>query len=218
MPPPASGLGSGDRVVALKCPFKEDISKPGRTIRLHPSLELQSIVTEAATWQWSNCLLEKVYEYVWGHPSWNNQEAPNIPMLKFVPLGIAKRVLSGVSGAKSFDGAFLVEERIRADQGFLRFLGNGSAIPCVFQPETPQHRIAQFCAFAQHIQWSVTDGRAFCADWQGKRFTNLLDCILNFLCPILLGFRRSRRVHWQCTLVRPTNDNTPVRRSLRLNH
>lgn len=156
--------------VALKRPFQPHPSKPNCTIRLdHPLEELSEIVTEASASQWAASMLDLTYTFIKETQDANPDDpaAPAVPQLQFVHVGIANCIHPGDRSPEALHGAFLVEERIPASLGFVRLLGNASCEPCVFPTGDIRNDVAEFCAFAQHVQWVLTEGRAFSADWQG---------------------------------------------------
>lgn len=174
-PPPSTGPGSeGKNTVAVKRPLKRT---PGSALaqssgtghkRLAVKSELTEVLKEATALQWAAPLLDAVYEYLDKHAR-AGPSAPSAPRLRFVEAGVTKITRAGAAGSQVLGGAFLVEELIPKHCKFVRFLGNGSAV--VPDPDDLEddfhHTIAQFCAFAQHVQWVYTSGRIYCADWQG---------------------------------------------------
>ncbi|QRV83587.1 hypothetical protein RhiJN_11603 [Ceratobasidium sp. AG-Ba] len=163
----SSADGSG-QLVALKRPFQVNPANPNVRSRLaHPELKLRKIVMETTSMRWATSLLEPVYQFVGNHSKQAGSDAPQVPLMRFVGTGIAKCVKTSATSLGSFDGAFLVEELIPSSLKFCRLLGNSSATPAVFPPGDVRRTVADFCAFAQHIQWDLTQGTAYCADWQG---------------------------------------------------
>ncbi|KAG8791641.1 hypothetical protein FRC12_008543 [Ceratobasidium sp. 428] len=165
---PPTGLGSsGSQPVALKRPYYQDSSTTHqRAKRLPPSEELCFVTKEAVLWLWGTSLYALVLEYMKNHAYAEKEGAPTIPLVRFVQAGVAK-LLSADAGEAALAGAMLVEERIPSNYTFLRFVGNGSAVPYPFPTNTYEHTLAQFCSFCQHVQWVMTGGQVYCADWQG---------------------------------------------------
>ncbi|KAG8699336.1 hypothetical protein FRC09_006679 [Ceratobasidium sp. 395] len=165
---PSTGLGSsGSQPVALERPYHQDSSTTRqRPKRLPPSEELCFVTKEGVLWQWGTALYALVLEYMKNHAHAEKEGAPTIPLVWFVQAGVAK-LLSANAGEAALAGAMLVEERIPSNYTFLRFVGNGSAVPYPFPINTYEHTLAQFCSFCQHVQWVMTGGQVYCADWQG---------------------------------------------------
>ncbi|KAG8729439.1 hypothetical protein FRC12_020981 [Ceratobasidium sp. 428] len=167
--PPWPDTATRSLQVALKRPFTTHSTNPNGTARFPPAVELNNIITEASVSQWGATLLDEVYSFIntVQQASQETDEHPPVPLLRFVHIGIAKCIGPGQKTVQSLQGAFLVEEEIPRSYSFVRFLGNASAIPCEFPPDSASNNIAQFCAFAQHVQWVITGGQIYCADWQG---------------------------------------------------
>ncbi|KAG9123345.1 hypothetical protein FRC07_015062 [Ceratobasidium sp. 392] len=164
---PATGLGSaGSQSVALKRPYFKDDSSAQRGKRFPSAEELCFVTKEAILWQWGSSLLALVLAFVKNHVLADQEGAPAIPLVRFVQAGVAK-IISANAGDAALAGAMLVEEQIPPNQAFTRFIGNGSAIPYPFPDSTYEYTLAQFCSFCQHVQWVLTGGQVFCADWQG---------------------------------------------------
>jgi hypothetical protein len=166
-PAPSTGLGSpGYTIVALKRPY---VIPPGKNIptRLPAGNEISFIAQEVMVWRWAVALLSMVYNFINEHPKDREPDSPLVPKLQFVQVGFAKTVTAGLSGNHGPEGAFLIEEHIPDVQGFVRFIGNGSAQPLSFPVGSHAFTVAQFCSFCQHVQWLLTKGKVYCADWQG---------------------------------------------------
>ncbi|KAG9087265.1 hypothetical protein FRC06_002622 [Ceratobasidium sp. 370] len=162
---PESGLGScGQTMVALKRPFKRD--EPNQKKRLAYADEYHFITIEAKSWMVGAALLDLVETYITAHPGRTNKPKPAIPNVRFVDAAVAKCITPN-QGSTSFSGGYLVEERIPAEQDFWRFIGNGSAVPVAYPPNERMFKLGQFYSFCQHVQWVLTKGMAYCADWQG---------------------------------------------------
>lgn len=172
-PPPTSGIGSpGYTIVALKRPFMMPDDGTPIPKRLPTGSELAFIVQEAVVWRWASALLALVYSYIEGHTGNQDQERPPTPQLRFVHIGVAKAISPGTSSINGPEGAFLVEEEIPVAQGFVRYIGNGSALPAYFEKTRYAYTVAEFCSFCQHVQWVLTEGKVYCADWQGELNTH----------------------------------------------
>ncbi|KAG8690582.1 hypothetical protein FRC09_011925 [Ceratobasidium sp. 395] len=174
MAPPPSGLGSvGSSVVAIKRPYLKNFNDSGtstsapRSTRFPPSDELCFITKEAVLWQWANALHGVTETFIRDHPKANQEGAPIAPSVRFVEAGVAKFIGNNAGGDSALSGAALLEEQIPKEQGFLCYLGNGSAVPAFFPSGTYEYTLAQFCAFSQHVQWVVTGRQVYCSDWQG---------------------------------------------------
>jgi hypothetical protein len=115
------------------------------------------------------------YAFVDGHELVIDPNSPIAPKLQFVEAGVAKLVSGGSTGSSSVLGGFLVEECIPESQGFNHFISNGSAIASDFPAGSHEPLIAEFCSFCQHVQWVLTGGKAYCADWQGV-FVAIFPC------------------------------------------
>lgn len=166
-PTPAAGLGSADHHnVALKRPFNPS-SNSGKA-RYAAGSEFNLIMKEAVALQFGYALLSLVHAFIQDHPSFGDSNQPPIPSVRFVLAGVAKTLKTEPSGVDLMSGAFLVEERIPELCGFERFVGNGSAIPIDFDDDTQADTLARFYSFCQHVQWVLTQGMLYCADWQGK--------------------------------------------------
>ncbi|KAG9084417.1 hypothetical protein FS749_005246 [Ceratobasidium sp. UAMH 11750] len=166
-PTPLQGLGSPGRdIVAIKRPYVIPEGKSTPT-RLPVGDELRFIKQEATVWRWAVALLSAVYDFILEHPKVSELEGPLIPQLKFVQIGVAKSVSPGSSQSHGPEGGFLVEEYIPGEQGFTRFISNNSAQCLSFPVQSYGFTVAQFCAFCQHVQWVLMEGRVFCTDWQG---------------------------------------------------
>jgi hypothetical protein len=171
-PTPDSGLGShGHFSVALKRPFKRNTNDnhTGKYQRLPPADEHAFISTEAVVWQWGYALLALVQTFVQDHASTklDDPDRPELPAVRYVEAGVAKCIKPN-ENVHSLSGSYLVEEQIPSEQGFWRFVGNGSAIPATFDKDSRMFQLAQFYSFCQHVQWVLTNGMAYCADWQGE--------------------------------------------------
>lgn len=168
-PIPLSGLGSpGMEVVALKRPYMRKPSDDSSSQR-YPALdELNLVSKEASAVQWGSALLAVVYSYLDAHPTDGFKNPPPTLQVRFVEAGVAKVIQPSAQATQALLGAYLVEERIPVEQGFVRFVGNGSAVPCYTGPNPHGQLLAQFCAFCQHVQWVLTGGQTYCSDWQGN--------------------------------------------------
>lgn len=166
-PTPTSGLGSeGNIFVALKRPF--DRKPAGGCTRMPPGDEVNFLLKEAVLWQWGSALLALVYSYLSEHELSGDLYEPPIPSCRFVQAAIAKTVIQDDRGVNELSGGFLVEEHIKLELGFCRFVGNGSAAPITFPKGSECYDLAQFYSFCQHVQWVFTKGTAYCTDWQGS--------------------------------------------------
>ncbi|KAG9124322.1 hypothetical protein FRC07_012032 [Ceratobasidium sp. 392] len=167
--PPWPGIQERSLRVALKRPFTSNPTRSKGTTRFPPDVELKNIITEGTVLQWGSTLLDQVYERInkMIATMTETDDIPPIPSMRFVSVGIAKCIGQGQRTNQSLLGAFLVEEEIPRSHRFVRFLGNASASPFSFPSDDVCNRIAQFCAFAQHVQWTKTEGQGYCADWQG---------------------------------------------------
>ncbi|KAG8779463.1 hypothetical protein FRC12_024224 [Ceratobasidium sp. 428] len=164
---PTTGLGScpTHKIVAIKRPYTV-CTATNRTQQLSPQDELQFIKREGVVLQYCNALLGEVNSWIKSATSTGLQrllEPPPVPQIRFVQAGIAKFVDKKTTSSRGY----LVEERIPEAQGFTRFIGNGSAIPAEFPAGSRRALLAEYCSFCQHVQWIVTNGKAYCADWQG---------------------------------------------------
>ncbi|KAG9095788.1 hypothetical protein FRC07_011031, partial [Ceratobasidium sp. 392] len=165
-PTPLFGLGSSDLdIVAIKRPY---FIPPGKTTptRLPSGDEIRFISQEATVWRFAVALLAMVYEYLRNHPKRQDLNQPAVPRIRFVQIGVAKCVSADSSRQGGPDGGFLVEEYIQAEHGFVRYIGNSSARPMIFHEDSYAFIVAQFCAFCQHVQWVLTEGKVYCSDWQ----------------------------------------------------
>ncbi|KAG9092507.1 hypothetical protein FS749_015668 [Ceratobasidium sp. UAMH 11750] len=177
-PIPITGLGSPNlEIVAIKRPFVLPAGKTTPT-RLPAGDEIQFVVQEATVWRWATALLSLVYGFIQAHPRSPEQDPPPTPLIRFVQIGMAKCVIIGSASHIAPEGAFLVEENIPAEAGFVRYLGNNSALPLSFPEESHSFTVAQFCAFCQHVQWVLTKGMVYCADWQGGTSSSHEDVVL----------------------------------------
>lgn len=167
-PTPSSGLGAlGMEVVAIKRPYMRTPSDSTSSQR-YPALdELKLVLKEATLVQWGAALLSVVYSYLDSNPTDGFANPPPTPQVRFVDAGVAKVIQPSAHATQALLGAYLVEEHIPVEQGFVRFIGNGSAVPCYNGVNAHGTLLAQFCAFCQHVQWVLTGGQAYCSDWQG---------------------------------------------------
>ncbi|KAG8708441.1 hypothetical protein FRC09_001257 [Ceratobasidium sp. 395] len=164
---PATGLGSTNlQVVALKRPCCPD-STPNQPKLFSPGDELRFVTKEAIGWQWGSSLYILILDYIKNHERSGDEGELVIPPAWFVKEGVAKLITANAIGENALSGAILVEEHIPSDQVFTHFIGNGSALPCIFSSGLHEHLLAQFFSFCQHVQWVVTGGQVYCSDWQG---------------------------------------------------
>jgi hypothetical protein len=101
-----------------------------------------------------------VYELIAEHVKSNDNPPFEIPSMRFVN--------SGLVVTEGNRNTYMVEEVIdeAVDGRFVKYIGNGSAIPYTFSNKAAAHR-SNFLAFCQHVQYSKTKGLAFVGDFQG---------------------------------------------------
>ncbi|KIJ10857.1 hypothetical protein PAXINDRAFT_85392, partial [Paxillus involutus ATCC 200175] len=135
--------------------------------------ELEKVFREANMLYWAKALMKMTYDFI-EHNLGKAKEPPpfKIPRIRFVE---ASLVLAYAQTTKSLRGpragtmsiAYLAEEEIKSDEGFIKYIHNGDCTP-IPEPHEPGYDIALFLAFTQHVQYLKTSGLAYISDYQGS--------------------------------------------------
>ena len=129
--------------------------------------QVTKLSSEINCLRWASALMGLVYELIAEHVKSKGNPPFNIPTMRFVQTGLA--VAEG-----DHRNTYMIEEVINeaVDGQFVKYIGNGSAIPYTFADRAAAHR-SDFLAFCQHVQYSKTKGLAFVGDFQGTYYTCL---------------------------------------------
>ncbi|KAG6825194.1 hypothetical protein H0H92_004416 [Tricholoma furcatifolium] len=190
-PPLDSGLGCSpnENVVVKRMFFKVEIKGKKKQmegdveIEAHYKIqryvfsdELNRVLIEANMLYWSSSLMSLSYSFIDSYLAKSEPPTFEIPQFRFVNAGVAishdrkgpnKIAGEATKGAES-KRAYLLEEYIDEDQGFIKYISNGSAIPCI-DANHPLYLLAEFLSFIQHVQYSKTGGTVYVSDFQGGK-------------------------------------------------
>lgn len=161
--------------VALKQPYlpnprsgsSDPYSPPPISIlALSPDDQVKELAADALSIQWAAALLQDVYDFVASYQERYRVTCPTkIPLFRFVTSGLA---MTNIPGAEPLDKeVFLIEELIKSDGPWKKYINNNSARPCYFSDHDNRRR-SEFLAFCQHVQYWRTDGLVFTSDFQGE--------------------------------------------------
>ncbi|KAF9441225.1 hypothetical protein P691DRAFT_649391, partial [Macrolepiota fuliginosa MF-IS2] len=132
------------------------------------------VLQEANTMTWASALMGEVYKFV-DDTIQAREEAPPFVVLRMqmVKAFVITCNRAGGStelvGGTTLNGTYLVEEVIKDEDGFIKYINNTSS-SILLQPGTEGYEIAIFLSFAQHIQYVATHQMAFVSDFQGEEF------------------------------------------------
>ena len=118
--------------------------------------------------QWTNSLLQDVYDFISKYQKHANTACPTkIPQFCFVTVGLAMTTF--LSDKKE---VFLIEELIWHEEegSWRKYINNNSYHACYF-PDNKNQQHAEFLAFCQHVQYWRTGGLMFTSDYQGMWFS-----------------------------------------------
>ncbi|KAG6847916.1 hypothetical protein H0H93_004912, partial [Arthromyces matolae] len=118
------------------------------------------------------------YSFITSYLATQSQQPEfEIPKLRFVNAGVA--ISHDRKGAQRIGGegapkgaemkrAYLLEEYIHEETEFVKYISNGSAVPCL-DINHPLYNVAEFLTFIQHVQYSKTGGTVYVSDFQGGK-------------------------------------------------
>ncbi|KAH7909103.1 hypothetical protein BJ138DRAFT_1011500 [Hygrophoropsis aurantiaca] len=127
--------------------------------------QIRELNGEIKCLKWAIALMRLVYDFIDAELQVRTGMPFEIPQVRFVEAALA-------TTTDQFKGAttYLVEEMIdeKTDGKFVKYISNERAAPRpLADPESV--RIADFLAFAQHVQYRKTKKLAFVSDFQGGR-------------------------------------------------
>lgn len=133
-------------------------------IRLKGRHELEKLSAECNCLKWATILLDLTYQFT--NREVKKRGEPPLPILS---LRFTCSMIAIVQDS-SKEKVFLVEEWFDLVGGppFYKYLDNRFLEPSVPPTAHPKaHQVADFLAFAQHVQWEKTCNLAFTSDYQG---------------------------------------------------
>ena len=165
--------------VALKQPYRPNHnSTPDSSISivstlcLSPDDQVKELVADSLSIQWAGALLQDVYNFIVEYHQCHSVTCPvTIPQFRFVTFGLAMTNTPGTPPTQK--EVFLVEELIRQDGPWRKYINNNSSKPSHFS-DHENFRRSQFLAFCQHVQYWRTRCLAFTSDFQGECRSNFL--------------------------------------------
>ena len=186
---PASSHGNGNShtgpvAVTLKQPYLhnrninhglDSLSSLLSTLPLSPDNQVKELAADSLSIQWAGALLQDVYEFVASYQSGSATLPFAIPQFRFVVSGLAMTNIPG-KGPEEKE-VFLVEELIRSNGPWRKYINNNSSRPCQFS-DNENIRRTEFLAFCQHVQYWRTGGLVFTSDFQGEPHPYCLDIAL----------------------------------------
>ena len=118
------------------------------------------VMQELGCLDWATMLLNLAYRFIEREVEKYGPPPKSIPKLRYVRAMFAELPLTGK--------CFLIEEWIDSATKFVKYINNGSPVPCVpLGAAAEVHQIAEFLSFAQHAQYNETGGAVFTSDYQG---------------------------------------------------
>ncbi|KAH7904041.1 hypothetical protein BJ138DRAFT_1019694 [Hygrophoropsis aurantiaca] len=157
-----AALGPGDNTqICLKQCFY--ISEGSKKRHIYDnSRQILELEGEVKCLKWATALMKLVYDFINGEQKVRGNSPFDIPQLRFVKAALATAV--GEKGAQTY----LVEESIdeKTEGKFVKYISNDRAAPLPLASPESAH-IAEFLAFAQHVQFHKTKKLAFVSDFQG---------------------------------------------------
>jgi len=127
--------------------------------------DLGAFSVECNCHRWASILLDLTYKFIAREINTRGEPPFHIPKLRFTHVMIA------IVQDTSIEKTFLIEEWIYPDEKecpFTKYIDNRIPAPCVPFLSSPRvHEIAEFLAFAQHVQWTKSHFSAFTSDFQG---------------------------------------------------
>lgn len=157
--------------------------------RLNVHSEAGESMKEATVLLYAPALLNMVYTWIEAKSGWSVQQAADVPHVYFVGSGLGL-VNEDVARNGAPAMTFIIEETIELDvpedddfgddesqdggrDGWIRYIANNSAVP-IIPRNHPRYIVAEWCQFAQHLQYVKTAGLLYISDFQGT-------CIYVFL-------------------------------------
>lgn len=165
--------------------------KSGVTKRYAPLPEIKEILVECNVMYWAGALMVETYlfidAYLEKHPKKAQKSHLEIFRLRFVAAGFGyvlspegsassttrlsfARIKEGKSLSPSVKMGYMLEELISGDGEngveFVKYIHNMDPVP-TDTLSNREHKIAVFLCFTQHVQFEITGGTAFLADYQG---------------------------------------------------
>ncbi|KIJ08082.1 hypothetical protein PAXINDRAFT_89386 [Paxillus involutus ATCC 200175] len=160
----------------MKRPYirKDGFSQPKPPYtRYSTTDELEKVFCEANVLYWAKALMKMTYDFIERNLGKAKEPPPfEIPRIRFVEAGLVlayAQTTKGLRGprAGTVSIAYLAEEEIKSDEGFVKYIHNGDCTP-IPEPHEPGYDIALFLAFTQHVQYLKTSGLAYISDYQGS--------------------------------------------------
>jgi hypothetical protein len=148
-------VGSWLYVCIKQCWYPGPIDTNQRLI-YNNATQVAKVTSEMNCLRWGSGLMDVVYKFISQSIATLGSPSFEIPNMRFTNTALC--ILENRD-------TFMIKEAI--DDKFVKYLGNNSAAPFAFFKEEYYHR-AEFLAFAQHVQYSKTNGKAFIGDFQGK--------------------------------------------------
>ena len=173
-PADAPASESGRCRIALKQPYlpnprssSSDSSSPAiSALAISPDNQVKELAADSLSIQWAAALLQDVYDFIASYQQRHSVTCPvKIPLFRFVTSGLAMTNFPGEE--PSHKEVFLVEELIKSDGPWKKYINNNSARPCHFSDHDNHCRL-EFLAFCQHVQYWRTNKLVFTSDFQGE--------------------------------------------------
>ncbi|KAG6849216.1 hypothetical protein H0H93_010410 [Arthromyces matolae] len=192
LPPLNSGLGCSpnENVVVKRMFFKTEIKGKKKQTERDTDMEAQykiqqyvfndeldRVLVEANMLYWGSSLMSLGYAFIISYLATQPQRPEfEIPQLRFVKAGVAvshdrkgaQKISGGAPKGTELKRAYLLEEYIDEKDEFVKYISNGSAVPCL-DIDHPLYNIAEFLSFIQHVQYSKTGGIVYVSDFQGGK-------------------------------------------------
>jgi hypothetical protein len=131
--------------------------------------QVAKLSSEINCLRWASALMGLVYDFIVEQCGSLGDPPFEIPQMRFVNTALAVTE-TGIRDT------YMIEEVIdEADSGFVKYIGNSSAVPFTHFNLDVACR-AEFLTFCQHVQYSKTKGLAFVGDFQGVSY-HLNDCV-----------------------------------------
>jgi Alpha-kinase family len=151
-------LGDATSVVIKQCWYKANGT--GNHVVLDNHTQVVKLTAEINCLRWASALMGLVYNFTTSFIREHSPPRFSIPNMRFVK--------SALAIADKTHDTYLLEEVIDdSTDGFIKYIGNGSAQPLDFLEGEEVHRV-MFLSFCQHVQYLKTKSLTFVSDFQGR--------------------------------------------------